>query len=37
MVTEADISARVSLQKSWRIIDEFMQAVGGSAMFVRSP
>jgi hypothetical protein len=36
MVIEANISARVSLQKSRCIVDEFMQAVVGTAMFVRS-
>jgi hypothetical protein len=34
MVVAADISAGVSLQKSGRIVDEFMQAVGGAAMFI---
>jgi hypothetical protein len=36
MVIEADIPAGVSLQKSRCVVDEFMQAVGGSAMFIRS-
>jgi hypothetical protein len=36
MVIETDISPGVSLQKSRRVVDEFMQAVGGSAMFIRA-